>query len=120
MDDTVVIEIRGLRVYANHGVMPQERKVGNIFIVDVRAEYPAAEAVEHDALSGTMNYAETIALIKDIMATPSALIEHVAGRIRAALLERWPLIRGGIVRVSKPEPPVECEIGSVSVSVKLR
>ena len=37
---TTTIEVNALRVYAHHGVMPQERAVGNEFEVTVHVKYP--------------------------------------------------------------------------------
>ncbi len=51
------------------------------------------------------------------MATPSALIEHVAYRIREAVTSRWPLIDSGMVRVAKLTPPVSAEVAEVAVRI---
>ena len=40
------IKLNGMRFYAYHGVMPQERKVGNQFIVNLEIEAPVERAVE--------------------------------------------------------------------------
>lgn len=106
MNGEISILVRGLRLFARHGVMPQERVVGNEFVVDVELLYPAADAVEHDRLEATVNYAEVVEVVKAQMAVPSQLIEHVAGRIAGALRLRWPLLKGGRVKVSKPAPPI--------------
>ena len=99
MKTTVALE--NLRFRALHGVSPQERAVGNDFIVTVRLRYPFQKAMDADTLADTLNYAEAYDIIKAEMAIPSSLIEHVAGRIRSALLARFPLIEGGMVRVEK-------------------
>lgn len=107
-----------MRCYARHGVMPQERLVGNEFEVSVRIVYPAAEAVENDRLEATVNYAEVCSIVKDVMAVPSALLENVCGRLKTALQERFPLIESGSVRVAKLSPPVP-NVRLESVSVEL-
>ena len=110
--ETIEISLEGLRVYAFHGVMEQERRVGNRFTVDVTLSYPPAlRAVRDDDVSHTLNYAGLTAVVQEVMATPSQLIEHVAGRLRAAIMERWPEVAGGMIRVRKIAPP----IGGVSL-----
>ena len=51
------------------------------------------------------------------MATPSQLLEHVAGRIIRALSTRFPQIEGGTVTVAKLTPPFKCQMSAVSVSL---
>ena len=107
------IEIDGLRVWARHGVLPQERAVGNEFEISVAFDYPPAlKAVETDAVEDTLNYATVIEIIQEVMATPSALIEHVAGRIKDAVLGRFPEITSGRITVSKIAPPVSAQIAA--------
>lgn len=111
MSATIVID--GLRFRAFHGVLEQERKIGNVFEVSVSLKYPKAlDAVESDDVADTLNYAEAIAIIGREMATPSALLEHVAGRIRKALVEAYPGIESGRISVSKLAPPVVAELSA--------
>lgn len=105
------VEIEGLRVRANHGVMRQERTVGNVFEVSVMLEYPQAlKAVGTDRVDDTLDYARAAEVIRGVMAEPSALLEHVAGRIRDALVAEWPGIASGRITVSKPAPPIPAEM----------
>lgn len=118
MNNNIIIDVTGIHVYARHGVMPQERTVGNEFVVDLRLEYQAQSAVMDDSLEGTINYAEAIDVVRKEMQCPSQLLEHVAARIRAALIERWGGISGGYVRVSKPNAPVGAQVDNVSVTLR--
>lgn len=114
----VTIEINGLYVRANHGVMAQERVVGNDFEVDLRLVYPSAEAVESDRLDATLNYAEVVDEVKRVMAEPSELLEHVVGRLRRALMARFPRIESGMIRVAKLSPPIAgAKLHSVAVKL---
>jgi len=119
MECELTIEINALRIRAFHGVMPQEAVVGNDFEVTVHVRYPAGSGVDRDDLAGTLNYAEACTLIREVMAKRSMLLEHVCGRLQKALLERFPLITGGMVRVAKLTPPVSgVQLESVAVSLK--
>lgn len=112
------VEINGLRIFARHGVLPQERQVGNLFEVSAHLVYPMDRALEHDDLDGTLNYAEATEVITDVMSVPSALIEHVAMRIKNALTDRFPLIEGGSIRVAKITPPISAELDSVAIKIE--
>ena len=112
------IEINGLRLMARHGVMAQERAVGNIFEVSVHLRYPIAVAMEHDTLGDTVNYAEVVEIIREVMSVPSLLLENVVWRIREAILLRYPAIEGGMIRLAKLTPPIPAEMKDVAVRVE--
>lgn len=112
------MEINGLRLFARHGVMEQERITGNIFQLDIHLRYPMDEALKNDRLEGTLNYAEAVEVAREVMATPSALLEHVAMRLKTALTGRFPLIAGGKIRVAKLTPPIPAELDSVAVTIE--
>ena len=108
-----LIEIEGLRLRANHGVFDRERLIGNIFEVSVSLSYPPAlKAVESDCVADTLSYADIVDIVKRVMAEPSALLEHVAGRIRQALVEAYPAIESGRISVAKLAPPLAAELSS--------
>ncbi len=111
------IEINKLKVYAYHGVLDQENRIGNDFNVSIKLYYPISRAMINDSLSGTINYAEVIDIIKSTMKTPSHLIENVIERIRIAILNRFPLIEGGVISIEKLSPPIaNSQLESVAVT----
>lgn len=111
------VEVNSLRIFARHGVFPQERAVGNEFEITVHLRYPFDPA--SDDLSDTASYAEIISIVREVSSTPVALLEHLAGRIRSALLSRWPLTSGGLVRVAKLRPPVaNSQLASAAVTIR--
>lgn len=119
MSDSVIIEINSLRCHSFHGVMAQERKVGNMFEVTVHLRYPADDAVASDRLDGTINYAEVCGVIQEVMSQPSDLLEHVCGRLRCHITGRWPRIEGGRIRITKPAPPIPgVSLDSVAVTLE--
>ncbi len=112
----MTIEIERLRTYAHHGVMPQERRVGNFFETTVRLTYQVADAVT-DSLDDTINYADITGIITREMAIPSRLLEHVTWRIRASLLHRFPQVTSGMVRVSKTTPPLGVSVAGAAATL---
>ena len=100
------IHLRNLKFHAFHGVMPQERTVGNHYVVNLSAEYPIEQAMENDDLAHTLNYAEVYAVVENEMKTPSQLLENVAYRIAQKLFENFPLIQSLRLEVAKQNPPM--------------
>ena len=86
------IELHHLTFHAHHGVLPEERLLGNTFTVDLTLEADINEAIATDQLSGTINYAEAYEVVKREMNIPSQLLEHVCGRIGTALLHHFPVL----------------------------
>jgi dihydroneopterin aldolase len=111
------IEINGLQLFARHGVFDFERLNGNTFELTVHLRYPIGEAMESDNVEHTLNYAEAVGIIKDVMSDPSNLLEHVIGRIRQALTARWPQISGGYISLTKLNPPINARMKGVAVSI---
>lgn len=108
-----IIHVDNLKIYAHHGVMEQERTVGNNFTVSLLLRFDATQAMTIDNLDATINYADIVALVKSEMALPSRLLEHVVGRIHRRLTERYPQITGGSISLYKLNPPIPCEIDRI-------
>ncbi len=111
------IEINGLKIFTNHGVLTQERVVGNKFEVSLRLDYDFAEAAVHDDVALTVNYAEATDIVSRVMTVPCGLLEAAAWRICDALLARWPTIEGGRITVLKLHPPFTIPVTSVGVTL---
>lgn len=109
------IELASMNFYAYHGVMPQERQVGNRFVVDLTLTAPLVAAVESDELDDTINYATVYEIVKREMDIPSRLIEHVAGRILKSLKAHFQQLKGIELKLSKLNPPFGGDIYSASV-----
>lgn len=109
------IELEKVRFFAYHGVMPQERIVGNHFEVNLLVKVDFQAAIEQDDLTNTISYADMYDVVKKEMMIPSDLIEHVAGRIMRALRKTWPAIAGIRLKVSKLNPPIPGDVDRASV-----
>lgn len=113
---TGFIEINNLRIYAYHGVLKQENRIGNYFDVSIKINYPISQAMANDNLTQTLNYAEVIDIIKNTMQTPSYLIENAIERIKNTLLAKFPLIKGGHIKIEKLSPPIpNVQLQSVAI-----
>ena len=112
---TTRIDLEAMKFYAYHGVMPQERKVGNNFVVNLILTAPLDKAVTSDELEDTINYAAVYAVVKEQMEKPSKLIEHAAGRILQALKEYFPQLTAIELKLAKLNPPFGGDVYSASI-----
>lgn len=113
------IRLDQIRCYAYHGVLPQERAIGADYAVSLCLQLTGASpAVFGDRLGGTVDYAEVYRLVRREMALPSALLEHVAGRILQSLFDRFQRIEAADVEVRKLNPPMgaDCDGAAVTLS----
>lgn len=111
--------LNDMRFHARHGVLPQERATGGEFVVNVRAGYQLAKAVESDDVADTLNYAEMFEIINKEMQKPSCLLEHVAGRIGKSIIEAFPSIETIDITIDKTNPPMGADLASASVELHL-
>ena len=114
------ITLKALRFYAYHGVLPQERTVGGDYEVTVKADVDLSQAMESDNVEDTVNYADLYEVIRQEMAVPSQLLEHVAGRMARRILNDFPTVDMLHVEVVKLNPPMgaDCQGAAVAIEVK--
>ena len=111
------IELEGMEFYAYHGHYPVEKKVGNKFIVNATISTDCEKAGKSDKLEDALNYQNVYDLIKDEMAIPSDLLEHVVTRILDKLFQKFPEIANASIKVSKMNPPMGGQIEKASVTI---
>jgi len=111
------ITLTGLRASAFHGVLAEERRVGQVFLIDVTVFLDLSTAGQTDDLTDTIHYG---VLAEEIVAAverdPVDLIESVAERIAAVVLTHRAaqLVR---VTVHKPSAPITVPFDDVSVTI---
>lgn len=109
------IDLTDLSGFGYHGVLPEERKNGQEFSVDVTliVESPTV----NDDLKNTVNYAEIADLVHGFIAgKPVDLIETLADLIADRIYE-YQLVKAVEVTVNKPHAPIQVPFGNVSVTV---
>ena len=112
------IELENMKFFAFHGVMEQEKNIGNEYIVSLKIKVDFLGALDSDDLNCTINYAEIYEVIKKEILIPSDLIEPLAGRILKAVYTKWRDIEKINLKLSKLNPPIPGEIEKASVIIK--
>ena len=113
------IYLRNVRFHAFHGVLPLEGIVGNDYLVNLVLDYDFSSAMKTDDLQGTLNYAEVYQNVREEMAVPSKLLEHVAGRIAHRLFSDFPEIQKLQLSITKVNPPMGADSDGAGVEVVL-
>lgn len=117
---TSKIYLENLRIYAYHGVLPEETIIGTYYILNVEVHADLWKAVGTDDLTDTINYAELNGIIHAEMKIPSKLMEHVAGRIMKQISSKFPQISFIKIKITKTNPPMPGEMEGVSVEIEFQ
>jgi 7,8-dihydroneopterin aldolase/epimerase/oxygenase len=113
----VDVDVRGLRVFAYHGVHPEERRLGQEFVVDVHLRCRPSPAAETDDVADAVDYGAVCERVVEVVrGGPFNLIETVAARVADDLLARFP-VASATVRVAKPAAPIPHPFAEVAVTV---
>ena len=105
-------------MFAYHGVLPEEKKAGQRFLVDVELSVDLSSAGASDVLAETVDYGLVAQRIHDVVASERwDLIERVATRVAETVLED---VRVGsvVATVHKPAAPIAVGFSDVSVTVR--
>ena len=111
------IRMEGLKFYAFHGVLPQENLVGAYYHVDLKLKTDFTHAAETDELEDTVSYADIFTVVKEEMAIPSKLLEHVCQRIASRIFNDFPTIEAIDIRLYKENPPMGACARNIGIEV---
>ncbi|MDQ1695897.1 MAG: 7,8-dihydroneopterin aldolase/epimerase/oxygenase [Frankiaceae bacterium] len=112
------IELHGLRIHGRHGVLPEERRDGQLFGVDVSLEVDTRAAAASDDLADTVDYSALAHKLADVVAgEPVALLETLAQRLADVCLDEARVLAVDVA-VHKPNAPVGLPFDDVIVRVR--
>lgn len=112
------ITIKGLEVFANHGVYPEENKLGQKFVVNAVMYVDTRGAGLSDDLELSVNYGTVCHQITDFLtANTYKLIERAAEELARHILINNPLVREIDVEIEKPGAPIGLPLETVSVKI---
>ncbi|MBZ9778641.1 dihydroneopterin aldolase [Psychroflexus sp. CAK8W] len=111
------ITLNNIRVYAYHGCLPEETKIGSDYRVDLSVEADLNLSAETDVLSDTVDYVHLNRIVKEEMSQPSKLLEHVAKRILDRIFSELEPVKASKVKVSKLNPPLGGDVEDVNITL---
>ena len=113
MKSKIILE--DIKIYAYHGVLPEEAIIGNHYVVNLEVHADLEKASQSDDLNDTINYAEINEIIHQEMGIRSELLEHVMGRIIHKIENQFPRVIFIKIKLTKTMPPMRGEMKGVSV-----
>jgi dihydroneopterin aldolase len=113
-----VIEVNGIHLFAYHGCLEEESRIGGNYRVDIRIAGDLREAERSDELGATVDYGRVTAIVHEQMAVRSKLIEHVARRILDALKAEWSAPYQWRVRLVKQRPPIHGDVDEAIYTIE--
>ena len=112
------ITIKGLEVFANHGVYPEENRLGQKFVVNAVLYVDTRAAGLSDDLDLSVNYGTVCHRITDFLtANTYKLIERAAEELARHILINNPLVHEIDVEIEKPGAPIGLPLETVSVKI---
>ncbi len=111
------IVISGIEAFAYHGCTAREKEEGQVFSVDIELQYDATQAVAGDDLAAAVDYDLLASHVYELATRERyELIETLASRIGEHIMRTTPA-SSLVVRVHKPEAPMQREVEEVMVEV---
>ena len=115
-----VVKIKNMRVYAFHGCLKEESKIGGDYLVNLRAYCDLGSAANSDSLEETANYTLLAKIVSKEMGVRSKLLETVAKRIIDSCIKEVSVIERVVVEISKINTPINADVESVTVLLEGR
>jgi len=114
------LKLTGIEVFAHHGVLPEERQIGQRFLVDLEIEVDLSAAGKSDNLADTLDYGDLAEKVHQLVTRARwNLIEKLAEETASFVLA-IPSVSAVAVTVHKPNAPIAVDFADVSVTIDRR
>ena len=115
-----IIKVENIRVFANHGCLQEETKIGSDYRVDLIIKANLNTSALSDNLYDTVDYVFLNKVVREEMAKPSKLLETVAKRILKRIFLEDKMVSKAKVSVSKINPPIGGDVEMVTITLTER
>ena len=112
-----IIKVENIRVFAHHGCLQEETKIGSDYRVDLKVEANLKTSAKSDKLTDTVDYVLLNRIVRDEMAKPTYLLETVGKRILDRIFKEAELVKKATVLVSKLNPPIGGDVEKVTIKM---
>ncbi len=113
------IFVKNIRLYAYHGCLEEESKIGSDYLVNLTVETDLEKSSGTDDLKDTVDYVALYALAKGEMSKRAKLLETVVLRLAKKILKQHREVSTAIVKVVKLNPPIGGNVEEVAVEIEL-
>lgn len=112
------IVIKGLEIFAKHGVLAEENALGQKFVISATLYCDTRKAGMSDDLNDSVNYAEVCQWItRQTQSQVFSLLERLAEFLARGILLQFPLVRKVTLEIEKPWAPIQLPLDTVSVKI---
>jgi dihydroneopterin aldolase len=111
------IKVTNIRVFAYHGCLVEEGKIGSDYRVDLSIKADLTKSAISDNLEDTVDYVHLNKIVKQEMSIRSKLLEEVAKRILERILNEISMVKRANVAVSKLNPPIGGNVAMVTIKM---
>ena len=111
------IKVTNIRVFAYHGCLVEEGKIGSDYRVDLSIKADLSKSAITDNLEDTVDYVHLNKIVKQEMSIRSKLLEEVAKRILERILNEISMVKRANVAVSKLNPPIGGNVAMVTIEM---
>lgn len=111
------VKLENIRVFAYHGCLKEEKKIGSDYRVDLEVEANLLPSSQSDQLSDTVDYVFLNRIVREEMLKPTHLLETVAKRILDRILKEESKVNKAWVEVSKLNPPIGGDVEKVTIKM---
>ncbi|GLB48175.1 dihydroneopterin aldolase [Neptunitalea lumnitzerae] len=115
-----IIRVTNIKLYAYHGCLTEESKIGSNYRVDVTVKANLQPSADSDELADTVDYVHINKIVKEEMMVRSKLLEHVAKRIINRIFDEIAIAEEATVAVSKINPPIGGNVEMVTIEMSLQ
>lgn len=112
-----IIKVENIRVFAFHGCLKEETKIGSDYRVDLEVKANLKTASISDKLNDTVDYVLLNKIVKEEMSIPSKLLETVGKRILNRVFLESNLVTKVIISISKINPPIGGDVEMVTIKL---
>jgi dihydroneopterin aldolase len=112
------ITIKNLKIFAFHGVNPEEKENGQNFFLDIDYYLNMQRACQSDCLDDTVSYAKVVKTVRRAFTGESYdLIERAAQAVADAIFDEFESIYKLEITLKKPEAPVNADFEYMAVTI---
>ena len=112
------ILIKGLKLFAYHGVNPEEKENGQDFIFDIELYVNMNKACHSDNVEDTVSYAKVVKTVRRVFtAQKYNLLERCAEVTAQAILDEYSEVLRVDLTLKKPQAPVKAEFEYMGVNI---
>lgn len=113
------IIVKDLELFCYHGVNPEEKEDGQIFVFDIEASVDLSKPCLTDNVDDTVSYAKIIKTVRRVaQSEKNDLIERVAQRVADELFNDFEKIKTLKITLKKPQAPIKADFNYVAVEIE--